>query len=210
MDIGKRLKDSRIKCNLSQEYVAEKLRVSRQTISNWENNRSYPDILNVIELSNLYSISLDELIKEDKNMVEHLDESTNIVKSHYRLSKLVLTGVYLIIWVLCILTFWLFTSDGEEIGYSLMVFYLVLPVSTFIISIIIGKDNNWNKTKYVVPIIFGIMYMLVEYATYSLANMTTFSDFNLPDFSMIIVGAFISYIGLFIGIINSKLKKQKI
>lgn len=59
MEIGKKLKEARLNRDLTQEVIAEKLNVSRQTISNWENEKSYPDIISVIELSNLYSISLD-------------------------------------------------------------------------------------------------------------------------------------------------------
>ena len=61
MEIGKKLKDARMRSGFTQESIAEKVNVSRQTISNWENEKSYPDIISVIELSNLYSISLDDL-----------------------------------------------------------------------------------------------------------------------------------------------------
>ena len=64
MEIGKKLKEARLNRDLTQEVIAEKLNVSRQTISNWENEKSYPDIISVIELSNLYSISLDDLLKQ--------------------------------------------------------------------------------------------------------------------------------------------------
>ena len=66
MEIGKKLKDARLHSGLTQEKAAEELNVSRQTISNWENEKSYPDIISVIELSNLYSISLDDLLKGDE------------------------------------------------------------------------------------------------------------------------------------------------
>ena len=59
MEIGKKLKDARMKSGFTQENVSEKIRVSRQTISNWENEKSYPDIISVIELSNLYSFKHD-------------------------------------------------------------------------------------------------------------------------------------------------------
>ena len=83
MEIGKKLKEARLNRDLTQEVIAEKLNVSRQTISNWENEKSYPDIISVIELSNLYSISLDDLLKGDDAMMEHLQESTNVVKSNW-------------------------------------------------------------------------------------------------------------------------------
>lgn len=51
--------------NLSQEELAEKIFVTRQTISNWENNKNYPDIHSLLLLSSLFDISLDQLIKGD-------------------------------------------------------------------------------------------------------------------------------------------------
>ena len=49
MEIGKKLKDARMKSGFTQEAVAEKINMSRQTISNWENEKSYPDIISVID-----------------------------------------------------------------------------------------------------------------------------------------------------------------
>lgn len=71
-----------VEAGLTQEKAAEKIDVSSQTISNWENEKSYPDIISVIALSDLYSVSLDELLKGDQKMAEHLEESTNVVKSN--------------------------------------------------------------------------------------------------------------------------------
>mgnify|MGYP005527732507 CR=1 FL=1 len=51
--------------NLSQEELAEKIYVTRQTISNWENDKSYPDIHSLLLLSSTFHISLDQLIKGD-------------------------------------------------------------------------------------------------------------------------------------------------
>ena len=97
MEIGKQLKDARIHYGMTQEFVAEKLHVSRQTISNWENEKSYPDIISVIELSNLYSVSLDDLLKGDKKMIEHLEESTNLVKSNQKLIGVIIANIIFII-----------------------------------------------------------------------------------------------------------------
>ena len=89
MKIGEKLRDARNQKGLTQEEVADEIHVSRQTISNWENNRSYPDIISVILLSDLYQMSLDVLLKGDKDMIEHLNESTNIVNSN---KKLIIMG----------------------------------------------------------------------------------------------------------------------
>lgn len=103
--------------------------------------------------------------------------------------------VYLMIWTISILSFWIFSIDNA-MGYSVVVFYIIIPIVTFVLSICMGKENG--NFKYIVPVLFGIMYMLAEYLTFSLDNMITFNKVNLPDFSMIIIGMVISYIGVFI------------
>lgn len=97
MEIGQKLKDARVASGLTQEGAAEKINVSRQTISNWENEKTYPDIISVIKLSDIYSISLDDLLKGDKKMMEHLEEDTNIVKSNKRLIFAIMANVFLLI-----------------------------------------------------------------------------------------------------------------
>ncbi|OJG35927.1 helix-turn-helix domain-containing protein [Enterococcus sp. DIV0788_1] len=81
MEVGERLKARRNELNLTQDQVAESLGITRQTMSNWENGRSYPDIERVIRLSELYALSLDELLKGDQKMVRHLQENT--VVNHF-------------------------------------------------------------------------------------------------------------------------------
>lgn len=97
MEIRKKLKNARIEAGLTQEKAAEKIDVSRQTISNWENEKSYPDIISVIALSDLYSVSLDELLKGNQKMAEHLEESTNVVKSNKKLTGAILLNIILMI-----------------------------------------------------------------------------------------------------------------
>ena len=58
MEIEKKLKDVRMQAGLTQEQVAEKIMVSRQTVSNWENGKSLPDIVSIMSLSDLYQITL--------------------------------------------------------------------------------------------------------------------------------------------------------
>ena len=65
MEIGKQIKKYRSEMKLSQDELAEKIFVSRQTISNWENNKSYPDVKSLLLLSSLFNVSLDILVKGD-------------------------------------------------------------------------------------------------------------------------------------------------
>ncbi|WP_134025995.1 MULTISPECIES: helix-turn-helix domain-containing protein [unclassified Lysinibacillus] len=62
MKIGDRLKEYRLKKNLTQIEVAKKLNISRQSVSKWENNRTYPDIDNLKILAKIYEVSIDELL----------------------------------------------------------------------------------------------------------------------------------------------------
>ncbi len=67
-ELGKRLADFRKKNNLSQEELASKLKVSRQSISNWESGDASPSIDYIIDLSKLYGVSIDDLMNVDKSI----------------------------------------------------------------------------------------------------------------------------------------------
>lgn len=107
MNIGEKLKIARQQSHLTQEAVADLILVSRQTISNWENEKSYPDIVNLIKLSDLYQISLDTLLKDDGKMIEHLDKTTNAVKSNQKLQTFLLSYLAMITCLLLLSLFFL-------------------------------------------------------------------------------------------------------
>ena len=134
MEIGKKLENARIEAGLTQEKAAEKIDVSRQTISNWENEKSYPDIISVIALSDLYSVSLDELLKGDQKMAEHLEESTNVVKSNKKL-----TGAILLNIILMILLIALNMLLPEGTYYLVIVFCVVIMSSSVLLYQIIKR-----------------------------------------------------------------------
>ncbi|WP_282920662.1 helix-turn-helix domain-containing protein [Ignavigranum ruoffiae] len=102
MTIGQQLKTARMQAGMTQEEISEALDVSRQTISNWENDKSYPDVRTVIELSELYQLSLDALLKENEEFVQHIDDNTNVVKSNRKLIKAIVINILLILIVLLI------------------------------------------------------------------------------------------------------------
>lgn len=202
MEIGSKIRQSRKEAKITQEQAAEALGVSRQTISNWENEKSYPDIISVLKMSDLYNVSLDYLLKGESAMnsyVEYLDESTNVVKNRNRFSKLILILSYLVIWAVAVIVFWCFTGEADAMGYSFMYLWIILPAATFVISLLISRNNFWGRYKWLGSIGFGLMYMLGEYATFSMANNTAFNRINVPDFSMMAAGAVISLIGMGIG-----------
>lgn len=82
MEFGQKLKEARTKVGLTQETVAKELGVTRQTMSNWENDRSYPDLASVLKLSELYGISVDEMLKEDGSLRKKMQERQENIKRH--------------------------------------------------------------------------------------------------------------------------------
>lgn len=80
MNFDKKIIEIRKINNLTQEDLAEKLNVSRQTVSNWETNKCYPDIETLVIISNKFNISLDVLIKENEKMIKDIDKKVRISK----------------------------------------------------------------------------------------------------------------------------------
>ena len=80
MELGKQIKKHRQEVQLSQEELAERVYVSRQTISNWENDKSYPDVNSLVLLSETFQISLDKLIKGDIEIMKDVIQKEEIEK----------------------------------------------------------------------------------------------------------------------------------
>lgn len=134
MEIGKKLKEAHQMSGLTQENVAEKLNVSRQTISNWETEKFYPDILYVLQLSDLYQVSLDELLKGDEHMIQHLEDSTNTVKSNRKILLAFICNICLLF-----LFFIFVTPISKSYLLTLLAVALVTGTSGYILVQIIRK-----------------------------------------------------------------------
>ena len=106
MELKAQIKKYRMEQNLSQEDLAEKVYVTRQTISNWENEKSYPDIHSLLLLSSLFNVSLDQLIKGDIETMKEIVNEQEVKKLNYygsifsiHLLVLVLSAVPLFNWL---------------------------------------------------------------------------------------------------------------
>jgi len=73
---SKILKEKRNELNLTQQEVADHLNVTRQTISNWEVGKSYPDIPTLIDISDFYELSLDYMLKGDSDFMKKIEKDT--------------------------------------------------------------------------------------------------------------------------------------
>ncbi|MCO7127659.1 helix-turn-helix domain-containing protein [Sporolactobacillus shoreicorticis] len=100
MDLGSRIKEARERSNWSQDELAEKMNISRQAISKWETGKSYPDIEKILKLSDIFNLSLDELVKGDKTFQENLIKESRMTMSGLTILGYVLValGVIVSIW----------------------------------------------------------------------------------------------------------------
>ncbi|CEP43729.1 helix-turn-helix domain-containing protein [Paraclostridium sordellii] len=88
MKISTILKQHRLDLNLTQEQVAEKVFVSTKSISNWENDRNFPDIESLVRLAKLYNLSLDSLLLEGSDIMNDIKKK----EKAYELQKISLLG----------------------------------------------------------------------------------------------------------------------
>ena len=98
MEIGKQIRKYRMEAKLSQDELAGKIYVTRQTISNWENDRNYPDIRSLVLLSSVFGISLDILVKGDlETMKEQIDaEDIRKFKRDQKIYFIMLAGMVIL------------------------------------------------------------------------------------------------------------------
>ncbi len=211
MEIGNKLKNARNSNKLTQEQAAEVLGVSRQTISNWENNKSYPDIISVIKMSDIYSVSLDHLLKEEKSMKqtyqEFLDESTNVVKAKCKLEKILLFTTYFLIWAIVMIFFWLATGPVIS-GCNIALKYILLPLSLLISTVFIGKNNYFGKGNWLCVLLGAVTYLAVPYASYSAQVPNASMTFIFPNLSYMVIGIIVAACGIFIGSTANKFSKK--
>ncbi|MDF7639815.1 helix-turn-helix domain-containing protein [Lactobacillus sp. ESL0791] len=106
MELARILREKRIELHLTQEQLADKLHVTRQTLSRWENSVSYPNLDTLVELSDILDVSLDTLLKGDNDvMVKKISSDVND-KKKYRRYLIIIGSIFAVILLwLCVLGF---------------------------------------------------------------------------------------------------------
>lgn len=110
--LGEKIISERKKCKLSQEDLAEKLDITRQTISNWELNETSPDLKQASKLCDIFNISLDELTGKESAILTKLDKTESNSKLIIKLVKTVgITLGTLIFILLCIVSIYIYSTN---------------------------------------------------------------------------------------------------
>ncbi len=191
MDIGLQIKKFREQHKISQEELALKVFVSRQTISNWETNKSCPDVKSLITLSNIFNVSLDDFIKEDIKEMREIVEKEAIKKFYmigivFLLELIVVSvsayplfsirgNIGIVIW-LCLFTIALYTASKIE------KFKKAYDIQTYkeILAFIDGKQLTHDETqqelgkrnyqKIIFALIAGIITLIICFIVISICQ----------------------------------------
>lgn len=158
MGFGENLQKYRKQCNLNQNEVAEQLNVTRQTVSNWETNKSEPDVETMIKLSNLYHVSMEELVNAEKKEADNefvSQETEDIIISpkeeKYKVEKILLCMIGMII-----------SCQFPPIGVILNLFLLIFYKSQS------KKENFFIKIIAIICLgysLYGCYWMILPYIT---------------------------------------------
>ena len=175
MSLGERLLELRKSKHLSQEEVADKLNVSRQTISKWETDSSTPDFDKIIPICDLFEITTDELLTGNKEEKEEVKESSI---SEEEKSRKRIGGIAFSVFLYFAAVAWIMTSVAAlnlNPVISSAIFLLICGVATCIIiySCVVYKKEKPEEEKNpilkkvddIVSIITLVVYLLVSFLT---------------------------------------------
>ncbi len=144
MNVGSRIKKYREKQNISQDELALEVFVSRQTISNWETNKSYPDIKSLTMLSNIFHVTLDDFIKGDIEEMKRIVSKEKIEKFNI-MSYIFLAEMLIVMFS----AYPLFSIDGY-IGTVIWAFFFVVTLVTGSIIEKFKKNNAIQTYKEII------------------------------------------------------------
>lgn len=138
MELGSQIKKYRNDLSLSQDALAQKVYVSRQTISNWENDKSYPDVNSLILLSNVFNTSIDNLVKGD---IEIMREE---IKKEDRMEVEKLGGIFGILLLAVVVTPIPLVYFLKFVGVAI---WVLLYVVTMYVCILVEKKKKQFSIK---------------------------------------------------------------
>lgn len=156
MELSKQIKKYRAEANLSQEELADKVFVSRQTISNWENNKNYPDIKSLSLLSFNFNVSVDDLIKGDVEKMKEIIDEKEIKKLNFY-SKILTICYAILIFIAVQLFMWIERYAFIPMGIVFIItMFFALKVEK------LKKDNDIQTYKEIVAFSEGKKLNMID------------------------------------------------
>lgn len=213
MELHEKLKNARVESGVSQKEAADKIGVSRQTLSSWETGKTYPDIASLISLSDLYRVSIDALLKEDKAdsaYVAYIDKAIGVIKNKQRIYKALEIGGFLLLLIIYVVLYLIESSSSESGTESVLAMHsFLIPSVIVILSLLIGIDDAWGEKRWFLILFFGASFCFAEQFTLILSDFPVDKSaywLNLLRPASYSMGAFLSFVGLGIGALAKKFK----
>jgi len=147
MKFGEKLKHERTKKGWSQEELAEKLHVSRQSVSKWENGQNYPNIELIIKISDLFGVTIDEMLRSDEELtMKVIKDSKQLAypRLKYTFDIILLLGVAMLIIKLAVLLL----SKATPLELTLYGGKLFWNLAPLLLVILGSAGSNALKNKY--------------------------------------------------------------
>lgn len=198
MRLGLKIKFYRTKQGFTQEQLANKLLVSRKTISSWENDRSSPDLETLSRLSSIFNITLDDLLHQDVTQVKNS-----------KIKHCIIIFLYLMVFMFTLLSYLRFFGIKSIIIYPSFINILFSVIYLFLF-------NDWarfRQKKKLVLLLVSSFFFLFFNAIITIFNNYLFNSFsNSPSYNLgILFGVLITIISITTGsivAINFYPKKQ--
>ena len=164
------------------------LGVSRQTISSWENGKSYPDIVSIIKMSDIFNISLDKMLKEDKKLVNNMQEKMDTVKSNKSIVFTILFAIIFFGGIYLIQTFVDIPKiDNLYLNIGVLIVFIVGVLTYLFSNVYVGKFLNQKTSNK--SILKTIIVMLVIVSLFFIFPL-------IEDFTTVSWQIFIARIGI--------------
>lgn len=186
MELGKQIKFYRTKQGFTQEQLANKLLVSRKTISSWENDRSSPDLETLSRLSVIFNITLDDFLHQDITEIKNS-------KTKYYISLL----IYIIVLILTLLSYLRFFGIKTIILYP-----SIINIAFSIIYLFLFNDwARFKQKKKLILLLVSSFAFLIFNSVITIFNSYLFNSFsNSPSYNLgILLGALITIISITTG-----------
>lgn len=180
MTIGEKLTQARLDNQLTQQQVAQYLFLTRQTISNWETGRSYPDVSSLIALSDLYQHSLDELLKGDKAMMSNLEKKERELKQNRQVyfASMIVDIILLVLLVMSLMglkDFKLATGAQILLNIGILVNVITLLSESKRRRELVGRDDNSKKKLTIIRWELVVVFLLTNVLSVYFRGIGSFS-----------------------------------
>lgn len=149
MKLHQQIKHYRTTLNLSQEELADKIFVTRQSVSNWETEKNYPDIHSLLLMSSLFNVSLDQIVKGDLEIMKETIDAENCRKNNLYVTS------YTIMFIVFILSIAPLIYYFEWYGILVVAIFFVLLMFVALKVEKIKKDNDVQTYKEIVAFMSG-------------------------------------------------------